>query len=99
MNDMRRLAIMALVAAGLLAGCGGVSQTITGAGSGTGTGTGGTGGTTTYSMGNGSGAGFQAGIIHLSSANVSAGGTASLRVRTVGHGRGPALDGAGRPAG
>lgn len=83
---MRRLSIMALVAAGLLAGCGGGSQTITGAGSGTGTGTGGTGGTggtTTYSMGNGSGAGFQAGIIHLSSANVSAGGTASLDVTIV----------------
>jgi hypothetical protein len=83
MNDMRRLSIMALVAAGLLAGCGGGSQTITGAGSGTGTGTGGTGGTTTYSMGNGSGAGFQAGIIHLSSANVSAGGTARLDVTIV----------------
>jgi hypothetical protein len=84
---MRRLPIAAWMAAALLAGCGGGSQTIgsstsTGSGSGSGTGTG-TGTTTTYSMGHGSGSGFQAGMILLSSTSLSAGGTASLSVTIV----------------
>jgi hypothetical protein len=79
MNDMRRLSIVAWMAATLLTACGGGSQTITGAGSSTG----GTGGKTTYSMGNGSGSSFQAGVISVSSATVSAGGTASLDATIV----------------
>jgi hypothetical protein len=64
--------------------CGGGSQTLSGSGSGTGgTGGTGTGGTTTYSMGNGSGSGFQAGMVGVSSASLSAGGTTSLDVTVV----------------
>jgi hypothetical protein len=84
---MRRLSIVAWMAATLLAACGGGSQTITGAGgSGSGSGSGGTGGTggkTTYSMGKGSGSGFQAGMIELSNTSLAAGGTASLSVAIV----------------
>jgi hypothetical protein len=51
------------------------------------TGTTGNGGTTTttpvYSMGNGSGSSFQTGVIKLSSATLSAGGTSSLSVTIV----------------
>jgi hypothetical protein len=84
---MRRLSIVAWMAAAFLAACGNGSQTISGAGSGsggTGGGMGGTcGGSTTYSMGKGSGSSFQAGMIQLSSASLSAGGTASLSVSIV----------------
>jgi hypothetical protein len=81
---MRRLSIMALMAAALMAGCGGGSQTISSAGSVSTGGTGGTGGTTTtYSMGNGTGSGFQSGMIGLSSGTLSAGGTTSLDVTIV----------------
>jgi hypothetical protein len=83
---MRRLSIIAWVtAAAMMASCGGGSTTIGTPSSGTGsTGTTGTGGTTTtYSMGNGSGSGFQAGIIGVSSASLSAGGTTSLDVTIV----------------
>ncbi|HWS65354.1 MAG TPA: hypothetical protein VN325_21575 [Steroidobacteraceae bacterium] len=83
---MRRLSIIALMAAAaLMTACGGGSQTISTTGSGSGTGgTGGTGGTTTtYSMGNGTGSGFQSGMIGLSSATLSAGGTTSLDVTIV----------------
>jgi hypothetical protein len=74
-----------MAAAALIAACGGGSQTISSTGSSTGTGgTGGTGGTTTtYSMGNGTGSGFQSGMIGLSSATLSAGGTTSLDVTIV----------------
>jgi hypothetical protein len=82
---MRRLSIIA--ATGLaLAACSG-SPNFSGTGTSTsgtgGTGGTGTGGTTTYSMGNGSGSGFQTGMIGISSANVSAGGTTSLAVSVV----------------
>jgi hypothetical protein len=81
-------------AAGLLAlalaACGGGAALTTGSSSGSSSGTSGgtTGGTTggtatTYSMGNGSGGGFQSGVIALSSASVSAGGTTSLTVSVV----------------
>jgi len=71
-----------------LAACGGNGNTSTlagnGSGSGSGSGSGGTGGTTTtYSMGNGSGSGFQSGIIGISTASLSAGGTTSLQVSIV----------------
>jgi hypothetical protein len=85
---MRRLWIMAWVAAALSAGCGG-NPTVsgaggTGSGSSGGTGTGSSGGTTTtYSMGNGSGSSFQSGMIELSSTSLSAGGQASLTVTIV----------------
>jgi hypothetical protein len=80
---MRRLSIIALMtAAALMTACGGGSQTISTTGSSSGTG--GTGGTTTtYSMGNGTGSGFQSGMIGLSSATLSAGGTTSLDVTIV----------------
>jgi hypothetical protein len=85
---MRRLSIIAWVtAAAITASCGGGSTTIGTASTSTGTGTGGTGGTggttTTYSMGNGSGSGFQAGMIGVSGASLSAGGTTSLDVTIV----------------
>src|ERR1700733_10415573 len=84
---MRRLSIIALMAAALTAGCGGGSQTISGAGStgGTGTGTGtGTGGTTTtLSMGSGTGASFQSGVLAISTKSLSAGGSTSLQVELV----------------
>ncbi len=81
---MRRLSIVAWVAASLLAGCGGGSKTISGSSGGTGGPGGGPGGTTpTYSMGNGTGADFQAGAIGLSSNSLSAGGTASLSLTIV----------------
>jgi hypothetical protein len=86
MNQMRKLSIVACAAAALLlAACGGGSQTLSGSGSSGGTGGTGTGGgtTTTYSMGSGSGSDFQSGVIELSSANVSAGGTAGLAVTIV----------------
>jgi hypothetical protein len=82
---MRRLWIMAWVAAALSTGCGNGSQTITGAGStgttGTGTGTGTT--TTVVSLGSGSGASFQSGVIAISTASLSAGGSTSLQVSLV----------------
>ena len=84
---MRGFSIIALIATALLTGCGGGSQTISGAGSSGGSGTGGTGGTggttPTYSMGSGSGSGFQAGMIEISNASLSAGGQASLTVSIV----------------
>jgi len=52
-------------------------------GGGGGGGGGGSGGSTTYSMGNGSGSGFQAGVIGISSASLSAGGTTSLSASIV----------------
>lgn len=73
--------VMAATGALALASCGGGSSgPLTGAGTGTSTGT---GTTTTYSMGNGSGSSFQSGMIDISSANVSAGGTTSLQVSIV----------------
>jgi hypothetical protein len=79
------LATAAAVALAVTA-CGGDStatpfSTVNGSGSGSGSGSG--GGSTTYSMGNGSGSGFQAGVIGISSASVSAGGTTSLLVSIV----------------
>ena len=79
------VSMMAVAAATLaLAACGGGSGngTLTGNKSGGGSG-GGTGGTTTYSMGNGSGSSFQSGMIGISSASLSAGGTTSLQVSIV----------------
>jgi hypothetical protein len=70
------------MAAALVAGCGGGSQTITGAGTGT-SGTGTTGSATVVSLGSGSGAGFQSGIIAISSKSLSAGGSTSLQVSLV----------------
>ena len=66
-----------------LAACGGSgSGTLTGNKSGSGSGSGGTG-PTTYSMGNGSGSSFQSGMIGISNASLSAGGTTSLQVSIV----------------
>ena len=77
--------VMAVTAALALASCGGGSGSLTSVSStGTGTGTGtGTTTTTTYSMGNGSGSSFQSGVIGISSASVSAGGSTSLQVSIV----------------
>ncbi|HEY7888058.1 MAG TPA: hypothetical protein VIC29_07530 [Steroidobacteraceae bacterium] len=85
---MKKFLSMMITAAAMLAlaGCGSSgSGPLTGAGSkGSGSGSGtGTGGTTTYSMGKGSGSSFQSGMIGISSANVSAGGTTSLQVSIV----------------
>lgn len=66
-----------------LAACGGSgSGTLTGNKSGSGPGAGGTG-PTSYSMGNGSGSGFQSGMIGITNASLSAGGTTSLQVSIV----------------
>lgn len=86
-SNMRKFASTLAVAAATLAlaacGGGGGSGTLTQtSGSGTGTGTG-TGTNSTYSMGNGSGSSFQSGMIGISSANVSAGGTTSLSLSIV----------------
>jgi hypothetical protein len=70
------------MAMALLTGCGGGSQTISGAGS-TGS-TGGTGGTTTtLSLGSGTGASFQPGVIAIATKSLSAGGSTSLQVALV----------------
>ena len=78
------VAMMTVAAATLaLAACGGSgSGTLTGNKSGSSSGSGGTG-PTTYSMGNGSGSGFQSGMIGISNASLSAGGTTSLQVSIV----------------
>ncbi len=80
---MRRLSIMVLMSAALLAACGG--KTLTGVGNTTGGGGGGGGGTTktVVSLGSGSGAGFQSGAIAISTASLSAGGSTSLQVSLV----------------
>jgi hypothetical protein len=81
---MSRLSIFAWMAAALVAGCGGGSQTISGAGGAGSSGSSGTGGViSTYSMGSGSGSTFQSGMIELSSTSLSAGGQASLTVTIV----------------
>lgn len=90
MKKLSLMAVMALAAVTLAACGGGSSGSLAfgggsgsgGSGGGTGTGTG-TGGTSTYTMGNGSGSSFQAGMIAISSASVSAGGTTSLEVSIV----------------
>lgn len=91
MNKLSSMAVMA-VAAMTLAACGGGgsgslglsggSSSASGGGSG-GTGGSGNGGTKTYSMGNGSGSSFQSGMIGISSASLSAGGTTGLQVAIV----------------
>jgi hypothetical protein len=82
----KTLSLAALGALALsLAGCGGGTTLGSGTSSTTGT-TGNGGGTTTtpvYSMGNGSGSTFQTGVIGLSAATLSAGGTSSLSVTIV----------------
>jgi hypothetical protein len=88
---MRKLRWLSTLAALALAACGGSGSTpSTGAfagggsgGSGGGTGGGGTGGTLTVKMGNGTGTAFQAGVIGVSNASVSAGGSTSLTVSLV----------------
>lgn len=86
MKKLSSMAAMALAAAAL-AGCGGGGSgsigfgggsSSSGGGGGTGTGT-----TSTYSMGNGSGSSFQSGVIAVSNASLSAGGTTSLQVSIV----------------
>jgi hypothetical protein len=97
MHKVLKLAAAAVLSL-TLAACGGgdTAQTLSaGAGSGGSSGgsggtggtggTGGSGGTTTptYSMGNGSGGSFQSGLIGISNANLSAGGTTSLSISIV----------------
>src|SRR5882762_2617982 len=81
MRTFSAIAAVGVVALALAA-CGG--STLSGTTSPTGGGGGGGGGgATTYSMGNGSGSSFQSGIISVSSASLSAGGTTSLQVSLV----------------
>ncbi len=84
---MRKFGWLAAIAAAALAGCGGSSNVNLGGSGGTGgtggTGGGGTGGTLTLQMGNGTGTSFQAGVIGISNASVSAGGSTSLTVSLV----------------
>lgn len=69
----------------LLAACGGNGQNALagGSSSGGGGGGGGSGGSSSYTMGNGSGASFQPGMIAVSNASLSAGGSTSLQVSVV----------------
>jgi hypothetical protein len=88
-RHMRKAGLVAVLLAAALAGCGGgddQNDAFSGTG---GTGTGGTGGTAgggvtaTAQLGSGSGAAFQSGVVGISSANVSAGGSTSLSVSLV----------------
>ncbi|MFI4890291.1 MAG: hypothetical protein ACHQIL_07145 [Steroidobacterales bacterium] len=82
---MRRLSIITCLSLVLLAACGGSAHLGTsGAGSSSSSGGSSSGGTkTTVSMGSGTGSGFQAGIIAISTASLSAGGSTSLQVSLV----------------
>lgn len=88
---MRKILFVAAGALGvaLVVSCGGNDTstpfgTPSGSSSGTGTGTGtGTGSSTKYEMGSGSGSSFQNGMIGISNASLSAGGTATLQVAVV----------------
>jgi len=80
---MRRLSIIAWAGLALLGGCSGTKHfTASGASSATGTGTV-TGTVTTLSLGSGTGASFQAWVIAISTAALSAGGSTSLQVSVV----------------
>ena len=84
---MNRLSIIAWAGLALLAGCSGTKHFAPSSGStstttSTGT-TGTTGTTTTLALGNGSGTSFEAGVIAISTAALSAGGSTSLQVSVV----------------
>jgi hypothetical protein len=83
---MRRLSIITCLSAMLLAACGGGAHIgTTGTGTGTGSSSGGSsGGTTaTVAMGSGTGSAFQPGVIAISTASLSAGGSTTLQVTLV----------------
>jgi hypothetical protein len=78
------LALLALAACGGQAGnCSSAFAGNCGSGGSGGGGGGGTGGTLTVDLGTGTGSSFQSGVIGISSANVSAGGSTSLSVSLV----------------
>ena len=80
---MRKLRWFSALAALALAACGGGSGSSFVDTTGGGGGGGGGGGQLTVQLGNGTGAAFQAGVIGISNANVSAGGSTSLTVSLV----------------
>lgn len=86
-RHMRKAGFMAALLAAALTGCGGGDEpndAFSGTGSGGGGGgTGGTGVTATAQLGSGTGASFQAGVIEISNASLSAGGSTTLSVSLV----------------